>query len=150
MHRRVAFIEVGPQNIKEVTALHVLPEQVGFVESVQESFDWARGRANFKSYAIVNGDGKTVGFIMFRYGTGDEAARTEIATLLIDASEQRRGYGKAALALALEYLAEDGVTRCIHLDYNPDNTIARHMYRQAGFVERYLDDYGEFLMEKHL
>lgn len=150
MHRTVAFVEIGPQNIGEVMALRVLPEQSGFAESVQESFDWARGRANFKSFAIASEGGKTVGFIMFRYGTGDEAPRTEIATLLIDAAEQRKGYGKAALARAIEYLAEDGITRCIHLDYNPDNAIARRMYEKAGFAERYLDDYGEYLMEKHL
>ncbi|HOG01229.1 MAG: Spermine/spermidine acetyltransferase [Firmicutes bacterium ADurb.Bin248] len=146
----LAFVPIDGHNIAGVLALEPAPEQADFIDTVEESLRKAAKRPSWKPYAIVNGAGKSIGFIVFGYGGGNECGRTEIVTLLIDKFEQNKGCGKEAVRLAVEFLAREGLTRRIHLDYDPGNEAAKHIYAQAGFLERGLDDYGEMLMEKDI
>ena len=46
---------------------------------------------------------------------------------------QGKGYGKAALLLAIEYLKEQYNVSEVFLSFEPDNTIAERLYSSIGF-----------------
>lgn len=57
--------------------------------------------------------------------------------LMIDESNQRSGYGKEAVKLALEFINSIpcGKAEYCWLSYEPENEAARHFYSSFGFVE---------------
>ena len=57
--------------------------------------------------------------------------------LMIDKAYQNRGYGKEAVSLALEFIKSVpcGDAEYCWLSYEPDNAVARQMYRSFGFEE---------------
>lgn len=57
--------------------------------------------------------------------------------LMIDKAYQNRGYGKEAVSLALEFIKSMpcGEAEYCWLSYEPDNAVARQMYRSFGFEE---------------
>ena len=56
---------------------------------------------------------------------------------MIDKAYQNRGYGKEAVSLALEFIKSMpcGEAEYCWLSYEPDNAVARQMYRSFGFEE---------------
>ena len=57
--------------------------------------------------------------------------------LMIDKAYQNRGHGKEAVSLALEFIKSMpcGEAEYCWLSYEPDNAVARQMYRSFGFEE---------------
>lgn len=56
---------------------------------------------------------------------------------MIDKEYQNKGYGKKALKLALEFIKSFPCGRAEYcwLSYEPENEVARRLYRSFGFVE---------------
>ena len=56
---------------------------------------------------------------------------------MIDRKYQNRGYGREALRLALDFVRTlpCGEAEYCELSYEPENTVARDLYRSFGFVE---------------
>ena len=56
---------------------------------------------------------------------------------MIDRKYQNKGYGKEALGLALDFIKSlpCGKAEYCWLSYEPENDIARYLYRSFGFVE---------------
>lgn len=101
------------------------------------------------TYAIYNDD-IMVGFIMMEYDKVEEKQWGvngcyedcfAICSFMIDKRYQGRGYGKQALAKAIEYIKTFpyGRASAVYLSYDTDNVVARHLYASFGFVET-----GEF------
>jgi diamine N-acetyltransferase len=88
--------------------------------------------ADYAPYAIVDGDGRTVGFIMI--GQKPEENGYWLARLLIDSCERRKGYGTAALRLAIGMLKENPQCTSVHVAYQRNNVAARTMLERLGFV----------------
>lgn len=53
--------------------------------------------------------------------------------LMIDKRHQAKGYGRAALRLAIAYLKAQGAKE-IFLSYEPENSVAAKLYASEGFV----------------
>lgn len=90
-----------------------------------------------------------VGFLTpgFNEGVFDEQYGEEIPDvlydnysiwrLMIDENHQKKGYGKEAVRLALEFIRTFpcGKAECCVLSYEIENTVAQRLYASCGFVE---------------
>lgn len=56
---------------------------------------------------------------------------------MIDKDYQKKGYGREAVRLALEYIKTFpcGEAQYCWLSYEPENAVAGRLYRSFGFVE---------------
>ena len=138
--------EVTAENLWELMRLRVQPEQEDFVASNLESLAEAYVTVHEGKTALPFGiyaDGVPVGFLMLGYGVLDEddppAAEGSycIWRFMIAAEHQGKGYAKAALQAALEYLRSGpcGRAETCWLSYEPENTAAKALYHRFGFRE---------------
>lgn len=100
-------------------------------------------------YAIYDND-IMVGFIMLSYNEADENNDKNIywvCRLMIDKRYQGKGYGKEAVAKALELVRTFpyGKASIVLLSYEPDNVVARSLYASFGFVETGKIEEGELV-----
>lgn len=96
-----------------------------------------------------------VGFLMIGYGVDGswtDAPRIaeqnySIWRLMIDERYQGRGYGTCALRLALDFIRGEplGPAQYCWLSYEPNNVVARDLYRSFGFAETGEMDEGEVI-----
>lgn len=129
----VQLREITPENLDEVLRLGVAEGQRGFVSSPAESLAqaWTYRDTAFP-FAVCDGE-RTVGFIMFGYY--EKKAYYTLWKLLIDERYQNRGCGRAAIDLGIAWLrARFGAVE-VYTGVVPENTVARRLYRAAGFVE---------------
>jgi RimJ/RimL family protein N-acetyltransferase len=82
-------------------------------------------------HLIVEASGRPVGFALLRLHPDDRAV--ELRRLAV--TEKGRGYGRAALRLAIAEAFEEHDAHRLWLDVKPHNERARSLYRSAGFVE---------------
>ncbi len=148
---------INAANLDAIIALEVAPEQCTFVAD--------NTRSLLEAYvAITNGgtalpfgiyaEGEPVGFLMIGYGCKDWPEAPAIARdnyslwrLMIDRRHQGKGYGKAALTLALQYIRTFPAGPATHcwLSYEPENIVARTLYQSLGFAETGEYDSGEII-----
>lgn len=59
--------------------------------------------------------------------------------LMIDENHQKKGYGREAIRLALEFVKTFpcGKAEYCWLSYEPENEVARRLYASFGFMETY-------------
>jgi diamine N-acetyltransferase len=57
-----------------------------------------------------------------------------IGGFVIDAAHQRRGYGRRAMQILLQWGTEMGCDTA-GLSYEPDNDVAKALYAGLGFIE---------------
>ncbi|MDY6429654.1 MAG: GNAT family N-acetyltransferase [Bacilli bacterium] len=141
--------------IKVIWGLKVARNQKNFVASNKGSLAEAY-------VAITNGgvalpfaicrNKKPIGFLMIGYGlaedddlAGEDPAFVEIVRksyclwrFMIDKRYQRKGYGRKAMQLALDYIKTFpcGKAETIWLSYEPENAVAKKLYESFGFVEQ--------------
>ncbi len=124
--------DVGADNWRACTALEVEQSQQPFVAPVAYYLTLcAYGESPWQPLAVRSGH-EVVGFVM--WGIDPEDDSFWIGGLIIDSRHQRRGYGRAVVALLLERAASDG-HREAALSYHPQNTLAQSLYASMGFVE---------------
>jgi diamine N-acetyltransferase len=82
-------------------------------------------------HLIAEVEGRPVGFVLLRLHPDDRAV--ELRRIAV--TEKGRGYGRAALALAIRAAFEEHGAHRLWLDVKPHNERARSLYRSAGFVE---------------
>jgi diamine N-acetyltransferase len=80
----------------------------------------------------VEVDGSIVGHVM--WAVDDEDESVWLGGLVIDAAAQGVGVGRATVMAFLRRFSQDGNVN-VALSYSPDNTIARKLYADIGFVE---------------
>lgn len=135
-------IELKPVNRKnweEALALQVSDPQQGFVPAVAVSLAKIYikpdgEQVEYIPFAIYDGN-RMVGFIMHAY----EVNTTDgywINGFLIDAKEQGKGYGRAAILRMITWI-QSQFPQCeeIRLTVHKDNRIAKTLYSNLGFVE---------------
>ena len=66
---------------------------------------------------------------------------------MIDEKQQGKGYAKAAMQAALDYVRSFpcGPADCCWLSYEPENTAARSLYHRFGFRENGQTDGDEIV-----
>ena len=139
---------VSGKNVWQLLKLREHEEQKGFVASNTESLVEAYLALSSGRHAWPFGiydDDTPVGFLMIGYGADEEwvdppaYARDgyTLWRLMIDRQYQGRGYGRAAIALALDFIRTFpcGPAETCYLSYEPDNARARFLYHSVGFAE---------------
>ena len=126
----ISLRAVTPQNFSEVIGLKVREDQKNFVASNAYSLAEAGIFPHRTPLAICAG--KTpVGFLMYAFI--EENQRHWIFRLMIAASQQGLGYGRAAMHLALERMRAIPGCSQIYISYEPENDVARRLYASLGF-----------------
>jgi len=147
MRDDVELRDVTAENRKAVADLALAPDQRGLVASNAESLREAQSDPGARPRAIHAG-GLLVGFLMYDAGEPEEQPRQAlIYRFMIDRRYQGRGYGRAALARALDEIRAMPGIRKISISYMPDNPTAKPFYASFGFVEAGIDDDGEMIAE---
>ena len=79
-------------------------------------------------------DGQMVGYVMVIYDY--DVPEYDVWHMMIDKAQQGKGYGKAALALVLDYIRQKpfGDSNRVALTCHKDNAPALALYRSMGFA----------------
>lgn len=147
MRDDVELKDVTADNREAVAGLQLDPDQEELLSSNEESLDEASDDPDARPRAIY-ANGKVVGFLMYDVGEPDDEPREAlIYRFMIDRGHQARGYGRAALALAIAEIRAIGGVKKISISYLPDNPTAKPFYASFGFVEVGLDEDDEMIAE---
>ena len=136
------------KNVWNILKLHVADSQKSFVADNDISMIEAYIAIKANGYAFPFGiydDTTPVGFLMIGFDVDDDwddapaiaKGNYSLWRLMIDASCQGQGYGKEAVALALDFIKSFpcGKAPFCWVSYEPENEIARQLYRSFGFTE---------------
>ena len=139
--------KVDADDLWDIAALSVAPHQKGLVSpnthSIMEAYVCITSGGTALPFGVY-ADGVPVGFLMIGYGCADwpdaplvAHDRYSLWRLMIDQRYQGRGYGKAALHKAIEYMKTlpCGPSDGCWLSYEPNNHAARRLYQSFGFEE---------------
>lgn len=139
---------IDGRNVWDILKLKASKEQQSYVAgndvSLIEAYISKTENGQIFPFGIYKDD-VPVGFLMIGFGTDsswDDAPAIaqnnyDLRRLMIDIKYQGRGYGKEALNLALEFIHTFpcGKAEYCWLSYEPENKVARDLYRSFGFVE---------------
>ena len=145
--------KITPRNYWDIVCLKVFRDQKSFVasnkDSIVEAYAAIDSDCTAFPFGIYDGD-KPVGFLMIGF---NEAALYEfdedieapeayknsytIWRLMIDKRYQKRGYGRKALQLAVDFIRTWPCGKSEHcaISWEPENETAGKLYRSFGFVE---------------
>ncbi|WP_211749354.1 GNAT family N-acetyltransferase [Paenibacillus sp. Marseille-Q4541] len=126
----LTFREIDRNNFFDVIKLEVLDEQKKFVATNLFSIAQAKAFPECSCLSIYH-DEVLVGFTMYCIDFEDN--EYWIYRLMIDATYQSRGYGKAAMEKLIDKIKEDKEHQVIYISFEPDNTRAKHLYEKLGF-----------------
>ena len=141
--------------VKTIWGLKVTPKQKHFVASntgsLAEAYVAITNGGVALPFAICRNN-KPVGFLMIGYGLSDdddlEKEDPEFVKMakksyclwrfMIDKRYQRKGYGRKAMQLALDYIRTFpcGKAETVWLSYEPENEVAKKLYASFGFIEQ--------------
>lgn len=128
-------------NWKDCIALKLHESQFDFVPSNLYSIAEAQFYPEARSRAIYNEGDEMVGFLL--YGRDVLSGKWKIFRLMIDAVQQRRGYGRAAMEAAIAAISRQPDADAILICYHDANQPARQLYASFGFHEQSIDDSGK-------
>jgi diamine N-acetyltransferase len=147
MRDDIELRDVTAANRQAVASLELSPEQQDLVASNAESLDEARSDPDARPRAVYAGE-RVVGFLMYDAGQPDDNPREAlIYRFMIDRRSQGEGYGRAALAKALDEIRAIPKVSKVFISYMPDNPVAKPFYASFGFVEVGTDEDGEMIAE---
>jgi diamine N-acetyltransferase len=127
----VRLVEVDADNWRDLVEVAPLPEQERFVAPISRYLALAHYGGEWHPLAIES-ERKVVGHVMWAQ---DDDGSIWLGGLVIDAASQRRGIGRATVeAFVDRFTAPDGSVH-VALSYEPDNIVARDLYRSLGFEE---------------
>jgi len=150
MPEEIRLEAVTARNWRAVARLRLLPEQEALVASNLYSIAQSKFDPDARPRAVYAGK-DLVGFLMYDVGETKEKNRAaSVYRFMIDAKHQGKGYGRAALALALaEIKAVPGIAK-VSIGYMPENAVAKAFYASLGFIEVGTDEDGEIVAELKL
>ena len=140
--------KVNGKNVWELLGLSVSEDQRSFVAGNDISIIEAYTAVTANGYAFPFGiyeDETPVGFLMIGFDVDDDwedappiaKGNYNLWRLMIDQAHQKKGYGKEAVALALDFIRTFpcGKADYCWLSYEPENTGARKLHRFFGCME---------------
>ena len=140
--------QVNGKNVWDILKLTVEENQKNFVAANDISIIEAYTAITANGYAFPFGiyENETpVGFLMIGFDIDDywddapsiAKGNYNLWRLMIDKAYQRKGYGKEAVQLALDFIKSFPCGRAEYcwLSYEPENEAARQLYRSFGFSE---------------
>ena len=126
----ITIREITTDNWVEAIKLKVKDEQENFVASNAISIAQSKFHTFLECYGIYAED-EMVGFSAL--GKNPEDGTIWIVRHMVDAKHQGKGYGKAGLKAAINFIREKFNPESIFLDVEQDNKIATNLYLKAGF-----------------
>lgn len=129
---QIELREVTADNWRAVVSIEARGEQRRFVASVAYYLNLCHYGEAWQPVAFYRDD-EPIGFAMWAYDPEDGSHW--IGGLIIDAKHQGHGYGRSAMEAPLEFLARQPGYREAALSYKPENTVARRLYTNLGFIE---------------
>ena len=149
----VTLREITDGNRDVILALHVRPDQELFVASVAKSFEDAATTPEGKPWyrAIYAGD-EPVGFVMLSWNVTPAPGIIGpwfLWRLLIDERQQRRGYGRAAMAVVTDLIRANGGTE-LFTSYAPGDGEPWPFYEGLGFRKTGEVEEGEYVLRLDL
>ena len=140
--------KINRNNVGEILKLEVFDNQKSFVatnnSSIIEAYIAITENNDVFTFGIYNDD-TPIGFLMIGYDVNSDGegapmiakGNYNIWRLMIDKKFQRKGFGKKAMNLALEFISTFpcGTAKYCWLSYESDNNVARQLYTSVGFVE---------------
>lgn len=148
----IHLVKIDAKNVWDVIDLKVSREQKSFVApndiSLLQAYTAQGTGCSAFPFAIYN-DKKAVGFLMIGYNEAalydlyeEEAASAlrnnySLWRLMIGKKYQKRGYGREAIRLALDFVRTwpCGEAEYCEVSYEPENEVAARLYRSFGFEE---------------
>ena len=140
----VELRKINDDNFNECIGLKVSEEQKNYVAS--NVFSLAQAWVYYETaypFAIYAGD-VMVGFVMMGFYKPKNVYT--LWRFMIDERHQGKGYGKAALKLAMKYLVETYSPGEAYLSFVPGNDIAEGLYAGIGFYKTGEIDGDEIVM----
>ena len=139
------LLKVTSENFYDLMRLSVEESQKDFVApndySLAEAYAALSAGQFVQAFGLYDGD-TPVGFAMVSH----DAVPNEdcpvayrdtyyLWRFMIDKRYQGRGYGRAGVALVLDYIRTfpDGPSAACTVSYEPENTVAKHLYESFGF-----------------
>ena len=139
----VQLVEVTRESLGEVLRLSVRKDQKSLVAPNAVSISQAHFEENAWFRAIHDGD-IAVGFLMMALREdGDDW--DYLWRFMVDASQQKKGYGRQALELLVEQTRSRG-KRAIVLSHGKDDGHAGPFYEKLGFQYTGAEEHGELVM----
>ncbi len=140
--------KITGRNIWDILKLSVYEAQQDFVArndlSIIEAYTAITGNGYAFPFGIYEDD-MPVGFLMIGFDTDDywdnapsiAKGNYNLWRLMIDKNHQKKGYGREAVKLALNFIKTFpcGEAEYCWLSYEPENEVASRLYRSFGFVE---------------
>lgn len=140
----ITLREITEDNFEACAKLEVSEEQKNFVANNTRSLAHAwLYYAYAHPFAIYNGD-EPVGFLMLHIDKAKNAGF--LWRFMIDKNHQGKGYGKAALRLAVEYFKSIIDTDEIQTSIVPGNEEVQKLYESFGFMLTGEVEDGEHVM----
>lgn len=131
---------ITEENFIDAFALKLAPEQERFVSHPVRSLAQAYVyREQCQPFGIYEDD-RMVGYVMVIYDY--DIPEYDIWHMMIDRTEQGKGYGKAALDRVLDYIKTKpfGSSERVTLTCNKENLCALGLYKSKGFTETGAED----------
>lgn len=131
---------ITEENFIDAFALKLAPEQERFVSHPVRSLAQAYVyREQCQPFGIYEDD-RMVGYVMVIYDY--DIPEYDIWHMMIDRTEQGKGYGKAALDRVLDYIKTKpfGSSERVTLTCNKENFRALGLYKSKGFTETGAED----------
>lgn len=147
---KIHFIPVTDKNRKGVLSLQILPEQRGYIESVEQCLAEAGCIRNWRPVGVYDGN-RLVGFTMYGFFLREYPpfGRLWMDRFLIDRRCQGQGYGRESLRLLLERLEKEYPLRDVFLSVVAGNAPAVRLYQSFGFrFTGEKDVHGEDVMRR--
>ena len=140
--------QVNGKNVWDILKLTIEEDQKNYVANNDISIIEAYTAITANGYAFPFGiyENETpVGFLMIGFDIDDywddapsiAKGNYNLWRLMIDKAYQRRGFGREAVQLALDFIKSFpcGKAEYCWLSYEPENEAARQLYRSFGFSE---------------
>ena len=146
---RITLEPVTIDNFEALMDMELPPEQAAYLASNAYSIAQAHYYPDYQARAIYC-DGEAAGFALYDTSGDEEAGHYAIYRLMVDHPRQRRGIGRAAMALLLAEIRACPEARRISICYKPGNANAQRFYASLGFVEIGIDERDEMVAEIRL
>jgi len=151
----ITFREVNAENLEDLLAITLLPEQERFVGSIAEALEEAHATPEGKPWfrAVYDGE-QPIGFVMLSWDVApdppDIIGPWFLWKLIVDRHRQGRGYGRAIVNRAAETVRAEGATELLtSYALGPGNP--GPFYERVGFVPTgELDNEGEVIVSLRL
>lgn len=130
--RSIALCAVDDGNWRAVADIAPRDEQRRFVAALAARYLLLSMRGGVWTSLGVLADDTVVGHIMWGFDENDGAHW--VGGVVVDADEQGRGVGRAAMEAMIRLLSERPDCREIRLSYHPDNSGAAKLYAALGFT----------------